>query len=152
MCDGDAHYLEAEDDVFRQIIVSKKFGVDEDAQDSGLYFRTTNEMLEEFSYLGEEKAFELVVENPAKIAALVEDGLRPFPDGSFPPQIDSAPEMLRQKLMNGHRLSMDVKGNYRMRLTSALRENLTPLLATDSRSCITFPPLSWSNQIMTAIS
>lgn len=94
---GDAHYLEAEDDVFRQIIVSKKFGVDEDAQDSGLYFRTTNEMLEEFSYLGEEKAFELVVENPAKIAALVEDGLRPFPDGSFPPQIDSAPEMLRQK-------------------------------------------------------
>lgn len=94
---GDAHYLEAEDDIYRQIITAKKFGVSEDELNSALYFRTTDEMLAEFSYLGSDKAFEVVVENPAKIAASVDDGLRPFPKGSFPPQIESAPGKLREK-------------------------------------------------------
>lgn len=94
---GDAHYLEPEDDIFRRIITAKIFGVAENEIDSGLFFRTTEEMLAEFSYLGSEKAFQVVVENPKKIAAMVEDDLRPFPEGSFPPQIDSAPELLRQK-------------------------------------------------------
>ena len=94
---GDAHYLEAEDNVYRQIITAQKYGIEDNEINPGLYFRTTEEMLDEFAYLGSEKAYEVVVENPAKIAALVEDGLRPFPEGSFPPQIESAPEMLRKK-------------------------------------------------------
>ncbi len=94
---GDAHYLDAGDNVFRQIITAKRFGVEANESDPGLYFRTTEEMLAEFAYLGREKACEVVIENPAKIADLVEDGLRPFPSGSFPPQIDSAPDMLREK-------------------------------------------------------
>ena len=94
---GDAHYIEPADDVFRQIITAKKFGINENEINPALYFRTTEEMLEEFAYLGSDKAFELVVENPAKIAAMADDGLRPFPKGSFPPEIESAPEMLRKK-------------------------------------------------------
>ena len=59
------------------------------------YLRTTDEMMKEFAYLGEAKAYELVIRNPKKIAKTLED-IRPIPHGTFPPKIEGSEEMLRK--------------------------------------------------------
>ena len=85
----DSHYLNKEDGKYRKYLLMSKGFKDAELQ-SDLYFRTTDEMLEEFSYLGEDKAYEVVVENTNKIADLIEFGIKPFPSGSYPPQIARA--------------------------------------------------------------
>ncbi len=91
----DAHFLEKTDEIYRKILLAgMKF--DDADHDIGLYFRTTNEMLEEFSYLGEEKAREIVIENTNRIADMVDGDIRPFPDGTFTPNMDGAEEDLRR--------------------------------------------------------
>nr|MCR5485156.1 PolC-type DNA polymerase III [Clostridiales bacterium] len=89
---GDVHFLEKTDDIFRSIIMTGQGFSDADEQ-APLYFRTTEDMLNEFSYLGEETAYQVVVENPGKIADLTER-LLPFPKGSFPPNIPGSDEEL----------------------------------------------------------
>ena len=91
----DAHFLNPEDDVYRKILQAGMKFKDFD-KDSGLYLRTTEEMLEEFSYLGEEKAFEVVVTNTNRIADMIEDGIRPFPKGTFNPEMEGANEDLER--------------------------------------------------------
>ena len=91
----DAHFLNPEDDVYRKILQAGMKFKDFD-KDSGLYLRTTEEMLEEFSYLGEEKAFEVVVTNTNLIADMIEDGIRPFPKGTFNPEMEGANEDLER--------------------------------------------------------
>ena len=95
---GDVHFLEPEDGIYRQIILYKQGFEDTDYQ-APLYFKTTEEMLEEFSYLGEEKAKELVVDAPNRIADLC-DTLKPFPDGTHAPEIPNASEELRSMAVN----------------------------------------------------
>ncbi|MBQ6866571.1 MAG: PHP domain-containing protein, partial [Clostridia bacterium] len=76
---GDVHFLEPEDAIYRQILLYK-LGFDDAAFQAPLYFKPTQEMLEEFKYLGD-RARELVIDNPAAIADEIEV-LKPFPDGT----------------------------------------------------------------------
>lgn len=92
---SDAHYLNKEDHIYRNIIMAAH-GFKELNEDPRLWLKTTDEMLEEFAYLGAEKAEEIVIDNPQKIADSVEV-LKPVPDGKFPPKIDGAEERLRNR-------------------------------------------------------
>ena len=90
----DSHFINKEDEIFRKILLKGMKFSDGD-RDVGLYLRTTAEMLEEFAYLGEEKAYEVVVTNTRAIAAQIEK-LKPIPDGSFTPKMDGAEEDLQR--------------------------------------------------------
>ena len=103
---GDVHFLNPEDEVFRRILLGTK-GFKDCDRDNPLYFRSTDEMLKEFSYLGEEKAFEAVVTNTNLIADMCET-LRPVPHNLFAPKIENSVDDL-QNLVYGkfHRLYGD---------------------------------------------
>ena len=75
---GDVHFLEPHDAVCRAILQAGQ-GFDDCDNQPPLYFKTTDEMLEEFSYLGPDKCYEVVISNPKKIADRVDDGIRLFP-------------------------------------------------------------------------
>ena len=101
---GNAHYLEEREFLNRNVLLmgggnlwktetenGKKYKI----YDRKLYFRTTEEMLEEFKYLGEEIAYEVVVENTHVINSLIEK-VRPIPEGFFPPEIEGAEDEVRE--------------------------------------------------------
>ena len=90
---GDVHFLNPEDEIFRHILLATK-GFEDADKDNPLYFRTTDDMLNEFSYLGEEKAYEVVVTNPNLIADMCET-LRPVPHNLFAPKIENSVEDLK---------------------------------------------------------
>ena len=90
---GDVHFLNPEDEIFRHILLATK-GFDDADKPNPLYFRTTDEMLKEFSYLGEEKAYEIVVKNPNLIADMCET-IRPVPHNLFAPKIENSVEDLK---------------------------------------------------------
>lgn len=91
---GDVHFLDPEDEIYRRILMSGQKFQDADIQPP-LYFRTTEEMLDEFSYLGEEIAKEVVIKNTNLINDMVEE-IKPIPDGTYPPIIEGAEEELRK--------------------------------------------------------
>ena len=91
---GDVHFLNPEDEVYRRIIMAGKGFKDADSQPP-LYFRTTEEMLDEFQYLGSEKAYEVVVENPNLIADQIEK-ISPLSPDKCPPVIENSDEELRR--------------------------------------------------------
>lgn len=94
----DAHYDEPESAIFRNIIMGG-MGYSDAENGQGLYLRTTEEMLEEFSYLGEDLAYEVVVENTNAIADMIADGIRPVPEEKCPPTIPNADNILRESCM-----------------------------------------------------
>ncbi len=90
---GDVHFLEPEDEAFRRILMAGQGFTDADNQ-APLYLKTTDEMLKEFSYLGENRAYEVVVKNTNMIADMC-DVIRPVPRENYPPHIDGAEDDLR---------------------------------------------------------
>lgn len=89
----DVHFLRPEDEVYRRILMSGQKYADADLQ-APLYFRTTEEMLTEFSYLGAELAEEVVVNTPRNIAQSIER-LQPIPEGLYSPDIPGADDDVR---------------------------------------------------------
>ncbi len=89
----DVHFLDPGDEVYRRIIMAGKGFGDADEQ-APLYLRTTEEMLEEFEYLGSAKAREIVIENPNKIAHMIEK-ISPINPNKCPPVIENSEQDLR---------------------------------------------------------
>lgn len=94
---SNVHYLDKEEKDIRSILLYGSGNVFKKSQymtDNGFYFRTTDEMLKEFSYLGEKEAEEVVIENTNKISDMTEK-VQPIPSGFFPPHLDNAEETVR---------------------------------------------------------
>jgi len=94
---GDVHFLEPEHEIFRRILLSNKFS-DSDYP-LPLYLKTTEEMMEEFAYLGEQKCYDVVIGNSNLIADMCQE-VAPLPDGLFAPKIENSAEDL-QSLVYG---------------------------------------------------
>jgi DNA polymerase-3 subunit alpha (Gram-positive type) len=90
---GDVHFMDPEDEAYRRILMAGK-GFEDADQQAPLYYRTTAEMLNEFTYLTKTEAMEVVVYAPDKIAELIEE-LKPFPDDLFSPTIPGAEEKIQ---------------------------------------------------------
>lgn len=92
---ADVHYLDEQDAIFREIVAANQTGAKPQGPLPKAYFRTTDEMLQEFRYLGEEKAKEVVITNPRAIADQIEK-VKPFPDETYTPHLDGADEELKE--------------------------------------------------------
>lgn len=95
---GDVHFIEPEDEYFRRILMHGQGFSDSDKQ-APLFYRTSQEMLDEFTYLDKETAEEIVIHNTNKIADLIEKIL-PIPDGTYPPIIEGSDEEITEMVMN----------------------------------------------------
>ncbi|MDN6626523.1 MAG: PolC-type DNA polymerase III, partial [Pisciglobus halotolerans] len=104
---GNVHYLNPEDSIYRKVLVNSFGGASElnRAELPAVHFRTTTDMLEEFNFLGQEKAHEVVVENTRKIADKVDEAITPVKKELYTPKIEGSEEEIRQLSYNeAHRL------------------------------------------------
>ncbi len=91
---GDVHFLKKSDEIIRKILLAGQNYDDFDYQ-APLYLKTTQEMLDDFSYFGD-RAKEFVIDNPNKIAEMISDEVIPVPEGNYPPVIEGSDDLLRQ--------------------------------------------------------
>ena len=94
----DVHFLNPEDAIYRAILLKGK-GFDDAELQPPIYLRTTDEMLAEFQYLGEDEAYEAVVTNPRKISEMIEK-FKPIPDDLYSPMIPGADDEIRNMSYN----------------------------------------------------
>ncbi|MBS9334578.1 PolC-type DNA polymerase III [Fructobacillus sp. M1-13] len=96
---GDVKYTNPEDHIYRDILIGSQPGNPLNRQAlPHVHFRTTQDLLEQFAFLGEEKAKQVVIDNTHVVADLLED-IKPLKEGSFPPQIPEAGDELREKTL-----------------------------------------------------
>lgn len=91
---GDIHFINKSDSQYRSVLMAGQGYSDFDNQ-APLYFKTTQEMLDEFSYLGAEKAYEVVVKNTNMISDIIEE-IEPIPSGTYTPSIPGSDESLEK--------------------------------------------------------
>jgi DNA polymerase III subunit alpha, Gram-positive type len=106
---GNVHYLNENDKIYRKILINSQGGANplNRHQLPDVHFRTTNEMLDEFSFLGAEKAKEIVVTNSNKIADML-DSIKPIKDELYTPRIEGAEEEMRQM---SYTMAHEIYGN-----------------------------------------
>ena len=127
----DVHFLDPQDEVFRRILMDGMDFSDADFQ-APLYLRTTEEMLDEFGYLGEELAYEVVVENTNKIADMVEE-IMLLPDEPHTPKMDGAEEEIveisenRAKEIYGEEIPEIVRARMDRELGSIIKHGFSVL-------------------------
>ncbi|MFX0549072.1 PolC-type DNA polymerase III [Hathewaya histolytica] len=95
---GDVHFLDPQDEVFRRILMAGQGFSDADNQPP-LYFKTTEEMLKEFSYLGDDISREVVIKNTNLIADMIEE-VKPIPEETYTPKIDGAEEDIKKMTLD----------------------------------------------------
>ena len=122
---GDVHFREPEDEVYRHILLASKKFPDANAP-LPIYFKTTDEMLEEFAYLGKEKAYEVVVTNTQAIADQVET-FPLLPEELFPPRLENSEEELNSLVWNKVH---ELYGEDPPRLDSMMRRKM-PVMAAE---------------------
>ena len=122
---GDVHFLEPEDAVYRAVLQAGNGFSDADNQ-APLFFRTTDDMLKQFDYLPPAKAREIVIENPNRIADMIDPDVRAIPKGLYTPTIAGADDSLRE----------DTLRNARNRYGSPLPEIVDKRLARELDSII----------------
>ncbi len=128
---GDVHFLNKHDEIYRQILLHGQKFSDAD-RETGLYMRTTKEMLDEFSYLSPEDAYRVVVTNTREIADRVEN-IRPIPEGFYPPKMEGSEEELeaccydRAKELYGDPIPEVVKVRLDRELTAIIKHGFAVL-------------------------
>ena len=127
----DAHFVNKEDEIYRRILLSGMKFKDADREEP-IYLRTTDEMLEEFAYLGAEEAYDVVVTAPNRIADMCEK-IRPIPEGRYEPDLPGAKEELESSCWKrahdwyGDVLPDVVKNRLEKELTSIIKNGFAVL-------------------------
>ncbi len=131
---GDVHFLNPEDAKLRTILMAGQGFKDAEIQ-APLYFKTTDEMLNDFEYLGD-RAKEVVIDNPSKIADLVSGDVRAVPSGNYPPKIEGSDHILTEKCYKrAHEIYGDplpdvVKERLERELDSIIRHGFSVMYVT----------------------
>lgn len=122
---GDVHFLEPHESEYRKILMTGQGFTDADYQ-APLYFKNTQEMLADFSYLGEKTAHDVVIKAPNEIADMIDRNVRPIPKGTYPPSLEGSDRELREicygkaTLMYGDPLPEIVEARLKKEMTAVI--------------------------------